>query len=201
VEIIIDKIHYLLFSIVDDIRESLSQLSTLEPTMLNFQSLLTARNLRLGIFIVPLCLLSFGYYLQYFEGLEPCALCITQRFFLFTCSCLGLIALLHKPALLGARIYALIGIAISLAGAGIASRQLYLQSLPADQAPACGPSLDFIFQTFPLTDALSILLRGDGNCAEVVWRFLGLSIPGWTVIIFIGLAVSWLLQSRINKAV
>ena len=96
--------------------------------------------------------------------------------------------------------YALIGTAISLAGAGIASRQLYLQSLPADQAPACGPSLDFIFQTFPLTDALSILLRGDGNCAEVVWRFLGLSIPGWTVIIFIALAVSWLLQSRANKA-
>jgi len=85
---------------------------------------------------------------------------------------------------------------MAMAGAGFASRQLYLQSLPADQAPACGPSIDFIFQTFPLTDALSILLRGDGNCAEVAWRFLGLSIPGWTLIIFICLAVAWLLQLR-----
>lgn len=164
--------------------------------MLNFQSLLTSQHLRLGIVIGVVCLLGFGYYLQYVEGLEPCPLCITQRFFLFTSGCLALIAWLHKPSTLGTRVYTAIGSLLAVAGAGFASRQLYLQSLPADQAPACGPSIDFIFQTFPLTDALSILLRGDGNCAEVAWRFLGLSIPGWTVIAFACLAVAWLLQLR-----
>ena len=164
--------------------------------MLNFQSLLTSQHLRLGIVIGVVSLLSFGYYLQYVEGLEPCPLCITQRFFLFTSGCLGLIAWLHKPSKLGTKVYTAIGSLLAVAGAGFASRQLYLQSLPADQAPACGPSIDFIFQTFPLTDALSILLRGDGNCAEVAWRFLGLSIPGWTVITFTCLAVAWLLQLR-----
>jgi len=168
--------------------------------MLNFQSLVTTQHLRLCIFLGVVCLLGFGYFLQYVEGLEPCPLCITQRFFLFISGSLGLLAVLHNPALLGARIYSVIGTLIAMAGAGFASRQLYLQSLPADQAPACGPSIDFIFQTFPLADALSILLRGDGNCAEVAWRFLGLSIPGWTVIAFTGIAVAWLLQLRSNNA-
>lgn len=164
--------------------------------MLNFQSLLTSQQLRLSIFIGVVCLLGFGYYLQYVEGLEPCPLCITQRFFLFTSGCLGLIAWLHNPSALGTKLYSATGSLLAVAGAGFASRQLYLQSLPADQAPACGPSIDFIFQTFPLMDALSILLRGDGNCAEVAWRFLGLSIPGWTVITFSCLALAWLLQLR-----
>ena len=168
--------------------------------MLNFQSLLTTQHLRLCIFLGVVCLLGFGYFLQYVEGLEPCPLCITQRFFLFISGSLGLLAVLHNPTLLGARIYSIIGTLIAMAGAGFASRQLYLQSLPADQAPACGPSIDFIFQTFPLADALSILLRGDGNCADVAWRFLGLSIPGWTVIAFTGIAVAWLLQLRSNNA-
>ena len=164
--------------------------------MLKNPLLLTSQQLRLGIFIGVVCLLGFGYYLQYVEGLEPCPLCITQRFFLFTSGGLGLIALLHNPSALGTKLYAAIGALLAGAGAGFASRQLYLQSLPADQAPACGPSIDFIFQTFPLTDALGILLRGDGNCAEVAWRFLGLSIPGWTVITFSCLALAWLLQLR-----
>ena len=164
--------------------------------MFNFQSLITTQHLRLSIFSGVVYLLGFGYFLQYIEGLEPCPLCITQRFFLFISGCLGLLAFLHNPAKVGTRVYSVIGPLMAMAGAGFASRQLYLQSLPADQAPACGPSIDFIFQTFPLADALSILLRGDGNCAEVAWRFLGLSIPGWTVIAFTCIAVAWLLQLR-----
>ena len=167
--------------------------------MLNFKLPLTPQHLRLGIFIGVVCLLGFGYFLQYIEGLEPCPLCITQRFFLFISGCLGLLAFLHNPTKVGTRVYSVIGSLMAMAGAGFATRQLYLQSLPADQAPACGPSIDFIFQTFPLADALSILLRGDGNCAEVAWRFLGLSIPGWTVIAFTCIAVAWLLQLRSNN--
>ena len=157
-------------------------------------TLLTPQNLRLAIFAGIVGLLGFGYYLQYAEGLEPCPLCITQRFFLFLSGVIALIAALHRPAVVGARCYGVIGMLAAVAGGSISSRQLYLQSLPADQVPACGPSVDFILDTFPLTEALSILLRGDGNCAEVSWTFLGLSIPAWTLLAFIGIAIAWLLQ-------
>lgn len=162
--------------------------------MLDLQKHLCAQNLRLMIFFGVAGLLGFGYYLEYAEGLEPCPLCITQRFFLLLCGMTGLLAALHRPGLIGSRIYGGFGILTAIAGSGFSARQLYLQSLPADQVPACGPSIEFIFETFPISKALSILLRGDGNCAEVTWQFLGLSIPGWTAIAFIGLALAWLVQ-------
>ena len=125
--------------------------------------------------------------------------CITQRFFLVLSGLLGLAAALHRPAHRGARLYGNIGAITALSGGAFSTRQLYLQSLPAEQAPACGPSIEFIFDTFPLLDALEILLRGDGNCAEVSWRFLGLSIPGWTLLAFLALAFAWLWQIRLSK--
>lgn len=152
--------------------------------------------IRWEIAIAVACLLGFGYYLQYVEGLEPCPLCITQRFFLALCGLLGIAAALHRPRVTIARVYAAIGVATASAGGFFSGRQLYLQSLPEDQVPACGPSLDFILETFPLSEAIGILLRGDGNCAEVSWTFLGLSIPGWTLVAFAGLALGWILQGR-----
>lgn len=164
--------------------------------MLDLLQSLTAQRLRLAIFVAVVCLLGFGYYLQYVEGLEPCPLCITQRFFLFLCGSLGLLAALQRVQARGGVIYGTLGALAAIAGSGFSMRQLYLQNLPPDQVPACGPSIDFIFETFPLTEALSILLRGDGNCAEVAWSFLGISIPGWTLVAFAGLAMGWLLQIR-----
>lgn len=158
-------------------------------------SRLTPQTLRLAIIFAVTGLMSFGYYLQYVEGLEPCPLCITQRFFLVLAAVLALVAVLHNPKAIGTRIYSALGTVAAIAGGYFSSRQLYLQSLPEDQAPACGPSIDFILDTFPLAEALQILLRGDGNCAEVTWQFLGLSIPGWTLIAFAGLAIAWIVQS------
>ena len=160
------------------------------------QFILQPNFLRAGIVLVVTALLGFGYFLQYAEGLEPCPLCITQRFFLFSCAVVALIALIHRPASVGIKVYAWLGAIVALIGSGFSSRQLYLQSLPPDQAPACGPSIDFIFDTFPLTEALSILLRGNGNCAQVSWTFLSLSIPGWTLLAFLALAAAALLQLK-----
>jgi disulfide bond formation protein DsbB len=75
---------------------------------------------------------------------------------------------------------------IAGSGAAIAGRHLWLQSLPADQVPECGPTLDYILETFPLSKALQLVLHGSGECAKVEWQFLGLSIPGWTLIAFSG---------------
>ncbi len=160
------------------------------------QTLITVQRLRWLILIGIISLLGFGYFLQYVDDLAPCPLCITQRFFFFLCGITALIALIHNPSRRMTGVYAFLGAGFSFAGAGFAGRQLYLQSLPADQAPACGPSIEFILDTFPINEALSILLRGDGNCAEVTWRFLTISIPGWAAISFTGLAIIWLMQLR-----
>ncbi len=147
------------------------------------------RPLFLLLFLFCCGLMAYGFYLQYVEGLQPCPLCMTQRLFIVLCGLFGLLAFLHNPARMGIRIYAFFITLSGLFGAGFAGRQLWLQSLPADQAPACGPSLEYMFDVLPFTEAMQALMMGDGNCAQVVWTFLGLSMPGWTFICFSGFAV------------
>ncbi|MGI9310787.1 MAG: disulfide bond formation protein B, partial [bacterium] len=83
---------------------------------------------------------------------------------------------------------ALIVVAATL-GATVAARHVYLQSLPADQVPACGPGLEFMLDTFPLQETLALILRGSGECAEVDWTLLGLSMPAWSLLWLIALAL------------
>ena len=87
-------------------------------------------------------------------------------------------------------IYAGLTMLAAIAGGSFSSRQLYLQGLPEDQVPACGPGLSYMLEAFPLNQTLTAMLTGDGNCAEVVWTFLGLSIPAWTLVAFISVAGS-----------
>lgn len=152
-----------------------------------FASLLTPRNTFFLIFFGCLGLMATGYYMQYAMNLEPCPLCITQRVFIVSVGLTALAAALINPQALGRKIFASFGTIFAIAGGAFSSRQLWLQSLPEDQVPACGPSLEYMLETFPLMDALSVLLRGDGNCAQVSWSLLGISIPGWTLAAFIGL--------------
>lgn len=154
------------------------------------------QTIRLAIFFAVVGLLGYGYYSQYVDGLEPCPLCITQRFFFFLTGILGLAAFLQKPAVLGTRLYGFFGALFAILGGVFASRQLWLQALPEDQVPACGPSLQYMLEAFPLMEALSVLMRGDGNCAEISWMFMGISMPGWALIWFVLLMLGWLLQLR-----
>ncbi len=149
----------------------------------------TIRLTNLILFLGCVGLILTGLYMQYQMDLHPCALCITQRIFIIATGLLALLAFLHHPRCLGLRIYASLGILTAVIGGGFSSRQLWLQSLPPDQAPACGPGLEYMIENFPLAEAFQLLLRGDGNCAEVAWTFLGISIPGWTLVAFIGLVL------------
>lgn len=134
-------------------------------------------------------LILTGLYMQHVMKLIPCALCITQRIFIIAVGLTALVGFFHGPTGFGQKIYAGLGAVFAITGSSFSMRQIYLQSLPADQAPACGPDIAYMFDNFPLMDALSLLLRGDGNCAEVAWTFLGISIPGWTLVAFAGLAI------------
>jgi len=139
-------------------------------------------------------LLAVGAVLQLVEGLEPCPLCISQRIAIFVTGIVFLIAAIHNPARSGVKVYALLGAATALSGAAISTRHVWLQHLPPDQVPECGPGLEYVFQNFPLSETLKLMLSGTGDCAVVDWTLLGLSIPQWTLMAFLMLATLSLLQ-------
>jgi disulfide bond formation protein DsbB len=131
-------------------------------------------------------LLSFGYYLQYFRGLDPCPLCLVQRGFFYAVLAICLVGALHGRA---RGVYALTAFAFAGGGAAVASRQVWLQHLPADKVPQCGPDLYFMLENFPLSQTLQRLIAGTGECAVVDWTFLRLSIAEWSLAWFVGLAL------------
>lgn len=151
------------------------------------------RQTNLAIFLGCVALMLAAAYMEHVLKMIPCSLCITQRGFVVLTGIVALIAFIHQPQTNGRRIYATLGIVSALLGAAFASRQLWLQSLPADQVPACGPGLAYMFEVFPFMEALKLLLQGDGNCAHVD-KLFGLSIALWTLIAFIGLAATNLFQ-------
>lgn len=129
-------------------------------------------------------LLGFGYYLQFARDLEPCPLCILQRLAFMAFGLTFLLGALIGPGRTGVRLLAGLGLVFADIGIAIAGRQVWLQSLPADQVPACGPGLDYMVDNFPLLKALSMILRGSGECAQNAWQFLGLGIAAWALLWF-----------------
>ena len=126
-------------------------------------------------------------------GLAPCPLCMMQRLWIAIVGLIIYVSLLHNPRL---GIYPLMGMLASLVGGGFSIRQLWLQSLPADQVPACGPDLQYMLEAFPLSDVLVAMTSGTGDCATVSWSLLGISIPGWVLAGFIALFVLCFAQLR-----
>ncbi len=147
-----------------------------------------ARPLFLAGFLACVLLMATALYLQHVDGLEPCPLCVLQRVAVIVLGIVFLVAALHNPGRLGQRIYAGLLILAAAAGAAVAGRHVWLENLPEDRVPSCGPGLDYMLENFPLARTLELVLRGSGECAEVSWRMLGLSMPSWTLIAFAGFA-------------
>lgn len=133
-------------------------------------------------------------YLQHVENLEPCPLCIFQRVGVIAAAVVLLLAVLHGPKGVGVRVYGALTALAAAGGGVVAIRHLWLQSLPADQVPACGPGLNYMLDVFPWQEVLSKVLAGSGECAEVHWSLLGLSLPGWSLVVFVGLLLVGLVQ-------
>lgn len=146
----------------------------------------TARTLFVLGFLASCALLATALYLQYVLEQEPCPLCIFQRLFVMALGGVALIGALHNPRTTGRRVYATLLGLLALGGGGVAARQVWLQHLPKDQVPECGPGLDYMLETFPLRDTLGMVLRGSGECAEVGWTLLGFSIAEWMLAVFAG---------------
>lgn len=153
------------------------------------------RNLYLLGFLGCVVLIAVALYFQYVMGLEPCPLCIVQRVFFVVVGLICLIAFLHNPKSWGNRVYGLLGAAGAIAGAAVAGRHVWLQNLPPELVPECGPSLEYMLRVFPLGQVMNMVFTGSGECAEVAWQFLGLTIPGWTLVVFVVIALIALYQA------
>ena len=150
---------------------------------------LTPRLGYLAGFLACAGLLALSLYLQYYEYLEPCPLCILQRVAFIALMTVFLIGALHGPRRTGAIVYSALLAIISVTGAGIATRHVWLQHLPKDKVPECGPGLSYMLNKFPLFDVFEKIFRGSGECAEVGWTLLNLSIAGWSLVWFVLLGV------------
>lgn len=135
-------------------------------------------------------LLGYGFYLQHALFLDPCPLCIFQRLAFMWIGVVSLLACMHNPGSKGFRVYSGFVLLGTLAGSAIAGRHVWLQSLPPDQVPDCGMGLNYMFETLPFAEVLSEVFYGSGECAEISWAFLGLSMPAWTLLWYIGLAIA-----------
>jgi disulfide bond formation protein DsbB len=152
-------------------------------------ALLQIRPLFFGLFLLTVVSMAFAVlYLQNTLNLPPCPLCITQRLFVILTGVFALLAFLHNPQGWGRRVYAGLCLLAAATGGAVAMRHIWLQHLPEELAPACGPSLEYMLETLPLSETFSVVMMGDGNCADTVWTFMGLSIPEQTLALFLGLA-------------
>jgi disulfide bond formation protein DsbB len=144
---------------------------------------LSPRLVFFGLAIMAVIAMLFAtVYLEQVLGLPPCPLCMSQRVFVVLWGGIALLAALHNPARTGRRIYATLCALAAVAGAAIAVRHVWIQHLPPDQVPACGPSLEYMLETLPFSETLRLVMMGDGNCADIHWTFLGLSIPEQTLV-------------------
>lgn len=129
--------------------------------------------------------------LEHGVGLEPCPLCIFQRMAVLAAAAVFLVATIHDPRRrVGAIVYGLLSLGAVLGGIALAGRHLWLQSLPPDRVPSCGPGLDYMMEILPLQQVVSRVLSGSGECAEISFLWLGISLPGWTLIGFLVLSLA-----------
>ena len=141
-------------------------------------------------FLGSLTLVAVAYF--YFEkhmGLAPCPLCMFQRAALVGVAFFCLFGLIFNPSKVWSKVIAFGATVSSLFGLAIAGRQVWLQHLPEDQVPECGPDLAFMLDVFPLQEVITTVLQGSGECAEVQWTALGFSMPEWMAFIFVVMTI------------
>ena len=134
-------------------------------------------------------LFGSALFLQYVLHQEPCPLCMIQRFIYTAIMVLFVLAALHNPKRLGAKVYAVLVTLCALSGVGVAGRHIWIQHLPKDEVPACGPGLDYLLDNFPMSEVLKEIMHGSGECAAKGWTFLTLGIPEWSLVWYVLLGV------------
>ena len=145
-------------------------------------------NYRLVSAVLVLCSiigLTFALYLEHVQGLEPCPLCVFQRVGLIGMGLIALLAFIHNPISNAMkRGYALLAAVAIGWSVAVAARHVWLQHLPPDKVPSCGPGLNYLVDALPFNAVLKEVLSGSGECAVIDWTFLGQSLPFWSLVYF-----------------
>lgn len=145
------------------------------------QFLLSRRGGNLLGFLGCAAVVGSALFLQFGMGIEPCPLCIMQRVAVIATGLAFLVAAIHHPGRIGGRVYAGLIALCSIVGLVIAGRHVWLQYMPAEKRPACGPGLDYLFSAFGPFEAVGRVFRGSGECGAVDFTLLGLSLPHWSL--------------------
>jgi disulfide bond formation protein DsbB len=130
-------------------------------------------------FVVCAALIGYALYAEHVLGLAPCPLCIFQRMAVIAIGFIFLIAALHNPRGWGRTLYGSLIVLAALIGIGIAARHIWIQAQPPGTVAACGADLNYMMEILPLKEVISKVLTGSGECGEINWRMLGLSMPWW----------------------
>jgi disulfide bond formation protein DsbB len=145
--------------------------------MLKIWDNISSRWLYLTGALVVAGLFGSALYLQYVLREDPCPLCMIQRVIFIAIGMMFLTAALHNAGRISRWIYSSLIALTALGGVAVASRHIWIQHLPKDQVPACGPGLDFMLKHFPMSEVWQELMHGSGECAAKGWTFLGLGLP------------------------
>lgn len=157
--------------------------------LLTIWSALSRRQLFLLGAVTVAALFCAALYLQYVLRQDPCPLCMVQRVIFIAIGALFFVAAVHNAQQAGARIYSVLIAIFALSGVAVAARHIWIQHLPADQVPGCGPGLEYMLQNFPMSEVWQELLHGSGECAAKGWTFLALGIPEWSLVWYVLLGV------------
>lgn len=136
------------------------------------------------MFAVCVGLIAFALYLQHALKLEPCPMCILQRYAFIAIALVALVAAIHGPHGMALKIYGALVIVLGVVGSGIAIRHSWVQRFPPPNQ-SCGTDLGLLMDALPLSDLLPAIFRGSGECSKVSWKFIGLSIPEWALVSFV----------------
>lgn len=147
------------------------------------------RLLTLLPFLTCAGLLAYALYVEHVMFLMPCNLCILQRVVFVGIGLLYLLACFKPAQYWGRKVFAALLILTTACGIAIAGRHVWMQGLPPELVPDCGPSLQMLMENSSIWNAVSSVLSASGNCADIQWQFLGMSMPTWTLICFIGLFI------------
>jgi len=140
-------------------------------------------------FIACASFLGAAVYLEHQLGPSLNPLCFVQRCLYAAYGLICLLAVLHSPGKQGWRVYAAFMLLVSLCGAAVAGRQVFLQASAPEDMAACLANLQYLLDTQPYLKVLSLVLSGYAGCSEITWSFVGLSIPEWSLLAFAALIV------------
>jgi len=142
-------------------------------------------------------MIGYAIYTEKFQGLQPCPLCMFQRVCIGALGLVFLIAALHRARIVGSIVYGFLIFLAAGASSWVAARHVWIQHQPAGTVPSCGAPLDNLLQMFPLLEVIRKVMTGGGECAHVDWQWLGISMPGWVLIMAVTLGLIGIVNNAI----